>query len=44
MFLSFDVDAETAWTAKDPARYQELVTMSFGGFEARVGTAKTRGR
>jgi len=40
MFLSFDVDAETAWTAKDPARYTELVTMSFGGYEARVGTAK----
>ena len=40
MFLSFDVDAESAWTAKDPARYGELVTMSFGGFEARVGTPK----
>src|SRR5208283_2960396 len=40
MFLSFDVDAETAWTAKDPARYQELVTMSYGGFEARVGVRK----
>lgn len=40
MFLSFDVDAETAWTAKDPARFQELVTMSFGGFEARVGVPK----
>ncbi|KAA2213484.1 polysaccharide deacetylase family protein [Teichococcus oryzae] len=40
MFLSFDVDAESAWTAKDPARYGELVTMSFGGYEARIGTAK----
>jgi peptidoglycan/xylan/chitin deacetylase (PgdA/CDA1 family) len=40
MFLSFDVDAETAWTAKDPARYGELVTMSYGGFEARVGVPK----
>lgn len=40
MFLSFDVDAESAWTAKDPARYGELVTMSFGGYEARVGTPK----
>jgi peptidoglycan/xylan/chitin deacetylase (PgdA/CDA1 family) len=37
MFLSFDVDAETAWTAKDPSRYEQLVTMSYGGFEARVG-------
>lgn len=40
MFLSFDVDAETAWTGNDPARYGELVTMSFGGYEARVGTRK----
>ncbi len=40
LFLSFDVDAESAWTAKDPSRYAELVTMSFGGYEARVGTAK----
>jgi peptidoglycan/xylan/chitin deacetylase (PgdA/CDA1 family) len=40
MFLSFDVDAETAWTAKDPTRYRELVTMSYGGFEARVGVPK----
>ncbi|MEI4472988.1 polysaccharide deacetylase family protein [Frigidibacter sp. MR17.24] len=40
MFLSFDVDAESAWTAKDPAHYEKLVTMSFGGYEARVGTGK----
>jgi peptidoglycan/xylan/chitin deacetylase (PgdA/CDA1 family) len=40
MFLSFDVDAESAWTAPDPARYEQLVTMSFGGFEARVGVPK----
>lgn len=40
MFLSFDVDAEAAWTAKDPAHAERLVTMSFGGFEARVGTPK----
>jgi peptidoglycan/xylan/chitin deacetylase (PgdA/CDA1 family) len=38
MFLSFDVDAESAWTGKDPAHAERLVTMSFGGFEARVGT------
>ncbi|MBU8542256.1 MULTISPECIES: polysaccharide deacetylase family protein [Roseomonadaceae] len=37
MFLSFDVDAETAWTGKDPSRYEELVTMSYGGYEARIG-------
>jgi peptidoglycan-N-acetylglucosamine deacetylase len=40
LFLSFDVDAESAWTAKDPARYGELVTMSYGGYEARVGVPK----
>jgi peptidoglycan/xylan/chitin deacetylase (PgdA/CDA1 family) len=40
MFLSFDVDAESAWTSKDPAHADRLVTMSFGGFEARVGTPK----
>ncbi|WP_102227183.1 polysaccharide deacetylase family protein [Acidimangrovimonas sediminis] len=40
MFLSFDVDAESAWTAKDPENFNRLVTMSFGGFEARVGTPK----
>jgi peptidoglycan/xylan/chitin deacetylase (PgdA/CDA1 family) len=40
MFLSFDVDAETAWTGKDPSRYEELVTMSYGGFEARIGVRK----
>jgi len=40
MFLSFDVDAESAWTGKDPAHAERLVTMSFGGYEARVGTPK----
>lgn len=37
MFLSFDVDAESAWTSKDPGHAERLVTMSFGGYEARVG-------
>ena len=37
LFLSFDVDAETAWTSKDPRHQEKLVTMSYGGFEARVG-------
>jgi peptidoglycan/xylan/chitin deacetylase (PgdA/CDA1 family) len=40
MFLSFDVGAESAWTGKDPAHAERLVTMSFGGYEARVGTPK----
>ena len=40
LFLSFDVDAESAWTGKDPAHAARLVTMSFGGYEARVGVPK----
>lgn len=40
MFLSVDVDAECAWTSKDPAHAERLVTMSFGGYEARVGTPR----
>src|SRR5258707_3724910 len=36
MFLSFDVDAESAWTSKDALHAQRLITMSYGGFEARV--------
>ena len=40
LFLSVDVDAETAWTDDDPARRDHLVSLSFGGYEGRVGTAK----
>ena len=40
MFLSFDVDAESAWTGGNPAHAERLVTMSYGGYEARVGTPK----
>lgn len=40
MFLSFDVDAESAWTSKDAAHAERLVTMSYGAYEARVGTPK----
>ena len=40
LFLSVDVDAEAAWTSKDPGHAARLVTMSYGGFEARVGTPK----
>lgn len=40
LFLSVDVDAESAWTSKDAAHAERLVTMSYGGFEARVGTPK----
>ena len=37
LLISFDVDAESAWTSKDPAHADKLVTMSFGGYESRVG-------
>jgi peptidoglycan/xylan/chitin deacetylase (PgdA/CDA1 family) len=40
VFTSFDVDAETAWIAFDIANVDRLVTMSFGGYEARVGVGK----
>jgi peptidoglycan/xylan/chitin deacetylase (PgdA/CDA1 family) len=40
MFLSFDVDAESAFTAHNPTNADRLVAMSFGGYEARVGTPK----
>jgi peptidoglycan/xylan/chitin deacetylase (PgdA/CDA1 family) len=40
MFLSFDVDAESAWTSKDAVHAERLVTMSYGAYEARVGTPK----
>ena len=37
---SFDVDAETAWTAMDPRHVDRLVTLSFGGYDVRVGVPK----
>jgi peptidoglycan/xylan/chitin deacetylase (PgdA/CDA1 family) len=40
MQLSFDVDAETAWTSKDPRNFDRLVTASYGGYEGRVGIPK----
>ena len=40
LFVGFDVDAETAWLGKDPASVTQLVTMSYGGYEARVGIPK----
>src|SRR5258705_11993290 len=40
MFLSFDVDAESAWTSKDALHAQRLITMSYGGYEGRGGTPK----
>jgi peptidoglycan/xylan/chitin deacetylase (PgdA/CDA1 family) len=37
---SFDVDAETAWTAMDARHVDRLVTLSFGGYDVRVGVPK----
>ncbi|MEX3845482.1 polysaccharide deacetylase [Paraburkholderia sp. BR10882] len=40
MFLAVDIDAEMAWTTKDVKNYERLVTISYGGYEARVGISK----
>jgi peptidoglycan/xylan/chitin deacetylase (PgdA/CDA1 family) len=40
LLLAFDVDAESAWTALDPENAGRLVTMSYGGYEARVAVPK----
>lgn len=40
MMLAFDIDAESAWTGGNPAHADRLIVMSFGGYEARVGTPK----
>jgi peptidoglycan/xylan/chitin deacetylase (PgdA/CDA1 family) len=37
---AFDVDAETAWLQHDPKNTDRLVTLSFGGYEERVGIPK----
>ena len=37
---SFDVDAESAWIAMDVKSVDRLVTLSFGGYDARVGVPK----
>ncbi len=40
LFLSFDIDAESAWTSKEAAHADRLITMSWGSFEARVGVPR----
>lgn len=37
---AFDVDAESAWLQYDAANTDRLVTLSHGGYEARVGVPK----
>jgi peptidoglycan/xylan/chitin deacetylase (PgdA/CDA1 family) len=40
LFIGFDVDAETAWIGNNPSNVDRLVTVSHGGYDARVGIAK----
>lgn len=40
LFLSFDFDAETAWFDADPDAWAREVTVSHGGYGARVGVPK----
>ena len=40
MFPAFDVDTESVWLGADPANADRLVTLSHGGYEARVGVPK----
>jgi peptidoglycan/xylan/chitin deacetylase (PgdA/CDA1 family) len=40
LFPGFDVDAESVWLGMDRRNADRLVTMSYGGYEARVGIPK----
>ncbi|MBF9235337.1 polysaccharide deacetylase family protein [Microvirga alba] len=40
LFTGFDVDAESVWIGMDRKNTDRLVTMSYGGYEARVGVPK----
>lgn len=40
VFPGFDVDAESVWLQYDPKNTDRLVTLSFGGYDARVGVPK----
>ncbi|CAH1687229.1 Chitooligosaccharide deacetylase [Hyphomicrobiales bacterium] len=40
LFPAFDVDAESVWLGGDPANADRHVTLSYGGYEARVGIPK----
>jgi peptidoglycan/xylan/chitin deacetylase (PgdA/CDA1 family) len=40
VFPAFDVDAESVWLQYDAANTDRLVTLSFGGYEERVGVPK----
>ncbi len=40
LFPAFDVDSESVWLGADPQNAKRLITMSYGGYEARVGIPK----
>ena len=40
VFPAFDVDAESVWLPHDARNADRLVTLSYGGYEARVGVPK----
>ena len=40
VFPSFDVDVESAWLSMDVKNVDRLVTLSFGGYDTRVGVPK----
>lgn len=40
LFLTFDLDAETMWTARDPAFAQRPIMMSQGAYGWKVGTPR----
>lgn len=40
LFPAFDVDTESVWLGADTANEERLVTLSYGGYEARVGVPK----
>lgn len=40
LFLSFDFDAETAWFGRDADEWRNEVSLSHGGYGARIGLTK----
>jgi peptidoglycan/xylan/chitin deacetylase (PgdA/CDA1 family) len=40
LFLTFDLDAETMWTGRDPAYAKRPILMSQGAYGWKVGTGR----
>lgn len=40
VMLTFDIDAETLWTARDPQNAQRPITLSQGRYGVKVGTSR----